>query len=53
MCLGPITGEKIGFQAIWSFINIEWMDGWMDRQVVGSGRREKESRMTPKITHVN
>lgn len=45
--------KKQTFKAIESLINIGRMGGQMVRQVVASGRKEEESSMTPRITHIN
>lgn len=45
--------KKQTFKSIENLINVGRMDEQTDGQTVGFGRREEESRMTPRITHVN
>lgn len=45
--------KKQTFKSIENLINVGRMDERTDGQMVGFGRREEESRITPRITHIN
>lgn len=55
---GPVTVEKKQTFKANLELNKYWKDGWMGGQMhgwtdSGFGRRDRESRMTPRITHIN
>lgn len=45
--------KKQTFKSIENLINVGRMDERTDGQMVGFARRGEESRMTPRITHIN